>query len=201
MKKLLLLLSIIVAIPAFSQNSNGLLLGGGIGFESLSMNVNNSDYLKGKRFYSTYQYNLSLGYRFRIESFNCNKLFFDIDPLLRLQTLNNETFFPGSNTDYTTVTATAHDINFQLAVSPSANYKLFNGLYVGLGIEPTWNIITNGKHFDIPVFARIGYDINHKIEFAVTYRQGFMNTIDKNVFDKGRTSDLNISVFIPFHIK
>lgn len=198
MKSVLVFCFLLFSCSVFAQTEHGLLIGGGIGFENISINSNNPDFQKGQRFNSTYKYNLFVGYKFRFENQRNDQLFFDIDPLLRLQTLENETFFPGSSADYTSVTALAKDINFQLGVASSLNYKLFNSFFAGIGIEPTWNIVTEGKHFDIPILVRIGYQFSRKIELDITYRYGFLNTIDKQLFEKGRMSDVNLSIFIPF---
>lgn len=186
-----------VSITCMAQSQSGLLLGAGIGFESLSPNTSNSEYKKGTQFDCSYNYNVQLGYRFRFQNPTHERLFFDIDPLMKLQVMKDRTFYPGSSSDYTSVTAEATDINFQIALSPSINYRLFNRFYAGIGVEPTWNIVTDGKHFDIPAFARVGYSFG-KVELALTYRQGFLNVIDDAQYDKGRISDLNIGLFIPF---
>lgn len=194
-----LVLLLVAAAPCFAQSQSGILVGAGLGFESLSRNLNHPDYIVDRvQFHSNYKYNVQLGYRFRFESAKNDRLFFDVDPLLKLQTFRNTKFYPSLNDDiYRVSHVSAPDVNFQLALSPSVNYKLFKGLYAGIGVEPTWNMVTEGKHFDIPVFGRLGYNINGIIEFAVTYRQGFLNVIDDKAFTKGRTSDLNIGIYIP----
>ncbi len=192
---------LLIVVSAYSQNQSGLLIGGGIGFEHTTPNLKNTDYLKGMRFSDSYKYNVELGYRFRFAQFACERLFIDVDPLLRLQTFKSKSFSPGTGSDYNSgpVIAEANNANFQLALSPSVNFRLIDGFYVGAGFEPTWNIVTDGKHFDIPVFGRLGYDFG-RVGLAVTYRQGFLNVINDRTFDKGRTSSLNFSLFVPFHI-
>lgn len=201
-KKLLIICFLIVSIHSYSQLRTGILVGGGIGLEqNLSVNKNNTEFLKGVQFKDTYLYNVLLGYRFRFENQSHKNLFFDIDPLLKLQTFKSSDFEPGNTNDYTSVTKEAHYLNFQLAVSASANYKIFKELYVGLGIEPTWNIVTDGKPFDIPILGKIGYNFNNKVDISLTYRQGFTNTINDSKYSKGRTSDIYLSIFIPFTVR
>lgn len=110
-------------------------------------------------------------------------------------------FVPGDGNIYTSVTKESHFVNFSFAVSSSVNYSIIKGLYAGFGIEPTWNIVTDAKPFDIPIFGRVGYNVNNKIDFAITYKQGFTNVINDNRYSKGNVSDLNLSIFIPFTLK
>ena len=95
-----------------------------------------------------------------------------------------------------------HDANLALSLSPSVNYRLVKGLYVGMGIEPTWYMVptNDGKKFDIPLVWKVGYNINNKIDLAINYRLGFTNVIDDRIYKKGHISDLNLSIFIPFTI-
>lgn len=69
---------------------------------------------------------LLVGVGIGFENIKHDKLFFDVDPLIKLQTFKNVSFFPGSSDDYTSVIAKAQDVNFQLAISPSINYKVFS---------------------------------------------------------------------------
>lgn len=191
----------VVSVHCFSQSQSGLLVLAVILSNPIPAPTNNPEFLEGKQFNSSYNYNLQIGYRFRFENPRHDRIFFDVDPLIKLQTFKNVSFSPGTSADYTSVTAEARDINFQLAVSPSVNYLFFKRVYLGMGVEPTWNIVTEGKHFDIPVFGRIGYSLKGKMELAVTYRHGFLNVIDDSKYNKGRISDLSVGIFIPFYIK
>lgn len=199
--KIMMLFSLLTISTCFSQNQSGIIFGGGLGFETIAQNSQHKDMKNGELFDSSYNYNFQLGYRFRFGDFPNAKLFFDIDPLIKLQTLKNKTFYLNTNEEYASVMVESHDINFQLAVSPTINYKLFKTLYIGIGIEPTWNIVTEGKAFDFPVVGRIGYSFKGKVELALTYRQGLVNTVNKNLYKKGLLSDLNIGFFIPLHTK
>lgn len=201
MKRLVMLICFLtVSFHSFAQLRTGLLVGGGMGFENTSINKHAEEYSSGVRFDDDHVCDFLVGYRFRFENKIHSKLFFDIDPLLKLQVFQDRTYYSGTST-HVFVAVEAKDINFQLAASLSANYKIVCGLYAGLGLEPTWNIVTEGKHFDAPVLGRIGYNINNKIDFAVTYRQGFTNTVNTSRYSKGRTSDLWLSIFIPFTCK
>lgn len=202
LKFILLYCFLALSLNSFSQIRTGLLIGGGIGFEQgISVDKNNTEFLNGTLFSDTYSYNALLGYRFRFENRTHNNLFFDVDPVLKLQTFLSSDFVPGDGNIYTSVTKESHFVNFSFAVSSSVNYSIIKGLYAGFGIEPTWNIVTDAKPFDIPIFGRVGYNVNNKIDFAITYKQGFTNVINDNRYSKGNVSDLNLSIFIPFTLK
>ena len=158
MKRLVIymVLSCFPLLSGMAQVRHGLLFGAGIGFENLKMDTKSADYLNGIRWNDEYDYNFHLGYRFRFEEAEKGKWFFDVDPLMRLQKLKSYTFYPEKGPkDYGDMSVETNDLNFQIALSVSANYKFFKELYVGAGIEPTANIVTNGKHFDIPVVGKI----------------------------------------------
>lgn len=215
MKKIISLIAILSSVlttGAYSQNKSGLLFGAGVGFESTALDPN-SKYIAHKIYsYFNYKYNGYLGYRFRFETKDQGKLFFDIDPMLKLQVINIEDLSYFSAKDNQTIpyssnpylffnVAEKNTVNLQFSVASSLNYKLTDKLYAGIGVEPTWNIVTEqGKRFDVSAIGRVGYDFK-VLELALTYRHGFINVMDKYRFDKARTSDLNISVFIPLRIK
>lgn len=199
-----MILFVLSVHTGYSQLRTGLLVGGGLGFErNLSPNLNNplifEEIQNGVKFLSEYQFNLMLGYRFRMENRRYKKWFYDVDPLI------NAKVFKSTKEYYTNGvqggSVIAHDMNLSFAVFSSINYKLVKGLYAGIGVEPTWYIASEGKAFDIPLLWKIGYNVNNKIDFAINYRLGFTNSVDSKTFQKGQISDLNISVFIPFTLK
>lgn len=87
------------------------------------------------------------------------------------------------------------------------NYKIFKGLKLGLGFEPTiyWGDMYNdhsknigGSKFDCPLLLRAGYDLK-RIGFAVTYKNGFTNLYKNPYVYKAKDRDLLFSIFIPLH--
>lgn len=195
----MILLSSVGTFNASAQLRTGLLVGGGLGFErnvnSYTLEEEGTQSLV--RYLSDYQFDLQLGYRFRIENPKNKKLFYDIDVLLNTKVFKEvKQYYSMSGEENGGVTA--HDANGALALSPSINYTLVKGFYAGIGVEPTFYFVSEGKKFDIPIVWKVGYNINNKIDFAVNYRLGLTNTIDSRTFEKGQVSDLNISVFIPF---
>jgi len=201
---LFLLVLTFVSVETFAQVKTGLLIGGGLGFEQgLKINKNYPPILKkGAYIDDNYQYDGLLGYRIRFENKEHQSLFFDVDPLVNLKVYESKDYYPKDEIPYGPPSwIKSHNVNFSFAISSSINYKIISGLYIGAGIEPTWNIITDGKTFDAPILGRIGFNANNKIDFALTYRQGLTNSLNDNRYTKGRVSDINISVFIPFTSK
>jgi len=201
---LFLLVLTFVSVETFAQVKTGLLIGGGLGFEQgLKINKNYPLILKdGAYIDDNYQYNGLLGYRIRFENKKYQSIFFDVDPLVNLKVYESKDYYPKDETNYgSPAWIKSHNVNFSLAVSSSVNYRITSSLYIGAGIEPTWNIVTDGKHFDAPVLGRIGYNCHGKVDFALTYKQGFTNVINTDRYTKGRISDLSLSVFVPFKSK
>lgn len=203
MKKLLSGFIIIInCVCSYAQTQSGILFGGGLGFENTSLDKSNPTYIKGKVFSDSYSYSTFLGYRFRFENVSNKNLFFDIDPLMKLQVFKSSIIpLLYQNPPYSEIIEESHKVNYALAISSSINYRISGGLYIGAGIEPTWNIVTDGKHLDAPVLGRIGYNCHGKVDFALTYKHGFTNVINTDRYTKGRISDLSLSVFIPFKSK
>lgn len=196
MKKHLLFLFLLVAMSSNAQLRTGLLVGAGLGFDrNVAPNMNNPYVLekiaKGTKLFEDYKFNLQLGYRFRFEDKKHTKWFYDIGPIINTKIFKSKDVMEGGRVE-------ANDLNLSLALSSSVNYKIVKGLYVGIGLEPTWYVVSDGKKFDIPILWKVGYNINNKIDLSVNYRFGFTNTIDIEKFRKGQVSDCNISVFIPF---
>lgn len=203
MKKYLLILFLMTSLTGYAQLRTGLLVGGGLGFErNLSLNMNNlsiaEQNLTGTKFLNDYKFHALLGYRFRIENSKHQRWFYDIDPFV------NAKAFEGVTKDYIdgefAGSASGYDVSLSFAISSSVNYKIYKGLYGGIGLEPTFHIVSEGGMFDIPIVWKVGYNINNKIDLAVNYRLGLTNTIDSRTFEKGQVSDLNISIFIPFTV-
>lgn len=95
MKKHLLFLFLLVAMSSHAQLRTGLLVGGGLGFDrNVAPNMKNPDIIekvaKGTKLFEDYKFNLQLGYRFRIEDKKHTRWFYDIDPLVNAECLNQK---------------------------------------------------------------------------------------------------------------
>jgi len=105
------------------------------------------------------------------------------------------------NSTFTDFTDESKQLNV-LSLNGVVNYKIWKGLSVGIGMEPTWylntkiadNIVSNA--LDFPLVVKTGY--NFKImEVSLSYKYGF-ESIYKGVITKEAVPrDLRLSVFVP----
>lgn len=90
-----------------------------------------------------------------------------------------------------------------LALNGVFNYKIWKGIRLGAGIEPTfyWNTKywDNLKKtaFDVPLVVKAGYDFNF-MEVSLSYKHG-LKPIMEGVGHayKAKTRDVQLSVFLP----
>lgn len=89
-------------------------------------------------------------------------------------------------------------------MNATVNYRIWKGLSIGLGIEPTV-FFNSGKLryndasktvFDFPVLVKVGYELKN-IGFAVSYKQGFKALYDNYMLNSEKNKELQISVFVP----
>lgn len=199
MKKIILLLLLVVSTNCMAQLETGLLISGGFGsVANTSLQLNNPSVvqvLKDNGRYSLDNHiNAAIGYRFRLHNPRHNAFFYDFDILAGLKTMKFRTYYDGESA---LVSTSASDLFCPVSISASFNYKIVKGLYAGVGIAPT-AIFASKTMFDIPAIARVGYNINNKIEFAVNYQYSMLNAFKTSEYDGGRFSEWNISVYIPF---
>lgn len=201
MKNILLLLLLLLSANGMSQLKTGLLLNGGSGnVRGVVPKMNNLDVdnilNKGGCLSVKDKWSLGLGYRFRLASPQQEKIFYDLDLLLGIKAMDFQKYQKGEGIS---MSSSGTDLYFSTSVAASLNFVLIKGLYVGAGVEPSCFYLSPPKAvFDIPVFAKIGYNVNDKIEFAFTYKVGLLNTIKTKEVKTGYISDWNLSVFIPF---
>ena len=214
MKKILFLLLLCMmtgTAGAQRKVSSGLLVSGGLGFDREAVEYGGYDMwgiFAGiydyplERYSSDYRGNLSLGYRFRIEPDKNPGFFWDIDLLLNAKFFKDVNCYCEEVAEYSYVPAfwtEAKTLRLSMAVSPSINYRILEHLYTGIGVEPT--LYFAGKRiFDAPLVLKVGYQVG-KLDFALTYRVGFTKVASNELVPYGKVSDLNLSVFIPFHVK
>ncbi|MDR1406482.1 MAG: hypothetical protein LBJ23_00365 [Tannerella sp.] len=93
---------------------------------------------------------------------------------------------------------------FRLSFNPTFNYKVYGGLYAGLGVEPSASLTFKSgdasnsfSTFDVPLTARAGYDFKYA-DVSFNYKYGFLDVMDTDYFSSGKVRRWQIQVFIPF---
>ena len=72
---------------------------------------------------------------------------------------------------------------------------VMKGLHIGVGLQPTY-YIWETKTFDIPVLAKVGYNLGFA-ELAFSYKQGLVKNNKISPFKDSRFSNWQFSVYIP----
>ena len=123
--------------PFFREfiNKSGILLSGGAGTLDNEFVSPMTAGQIGRSFDLEYNYDLHLGYRYRLRQNDW--LFWDLDALFGIKSFRKG-ILTGYGSTYVTCANGDRHLNYYLALSPSANAFLYKGLYAGIGIEPTW---------------------------------------------------------------
>ena len=189
----------LVAISSFSQErliSSGLLLSGGAG----TLDYEFVDDLKpdrlGESFDDTYNYDLHLGYRFRLRQNHW--LFWDLDALLGMKSIQKGRLLDFSEI-YTQYQVGKRHLNYYIALSPSLNASIYKGLYAGVGAEPTayfYRSVDSGMGFDLPVTLKIGYDLGC-VSIEGSAKIGLLRHSVENLLERNRKKEFLLSIYIP----
>jgi len=212
-KTSIILLFLFSSLYGYGQFKSGFILSGGKG--SISNVVFIDPYadlektVNIEQQYCKYKFDATLGYKFRIAPQN-KPVFYDIDLYVGLRRFNtgftaNGEIFPSNGDSYELVNEEWHKQHDYLSFSlnPSWNYRLVKGLYAGVGIEPTMYRYRSSMYmykrwkFDLPLTAKIGYYLKF-IDFSVSYKHGFFDTMNHNVLEPAKFRNWQLSVFIPF---
>ena len=205
MKKLVLLLCVcaLTSYVSAQEVKSGFFVAGSYGIiwdeapKSSIMNLSWED--------NSSAWGISAGYRWRLMPKE-KPFFFDIDAFLTYKRAKYKFGFLPENYDPSDpnkkydITPAIKDNYFSLSLSPSFNYKIYKGLYAGVGIEPTLYYIKKADShwkFDLPVTARVGYDFDF-IDIAIGYKYGLFNSINSDYFSSGKMGCWQVQVFIPF---
>ncbi|MDR1406483.1 MAG: hypothetical protein LBJ23_00370 [Tannerella sp.] len=91
---------------------------------------------------------------------------------------------------------------FRIAFNPTFNYKVYDGWYAGIGIEPTYYMVlqsgeTAFSKFDIPLTARVGYDFKY-MDVSFNYTHGLCDIMNPDYYSSGKIRRWQIQLFIPF---
>lgn len=189
----------LVTIPSFSQErliSSGLLLSGGAGtLDNEFVDDLKADRL-GESFDNTYNYDLHLGYRFRLRQNHW--LFWDLDALLGMKSLQKGTLLDFSEI-YTQCQVGKRHLNYYVALSPSLNASIYKGLYIGVGAEPTayfYRSTDSGMGFDLPATLKIGYDLGC-VSIEGSVKMGLLRHSVENLLERNRRKEFQLSIYIP----
>lgn len=193
------LLCIVSSIQLSAQVSSGIIAGGGIG----NMDTKYQKFIPanktGAKYEGDYNYDLYLGYRFRIQQ-AATPFFYDLDARFGTMSITDVSYMGVSKTSIQEKDM-GNNQKYYFAIGTMANVKVFKGLSAGIGLEPTYYFAQQHRNkysprFDIPVVARIGYDFGN-FEVSLSAKYGLIRNSLKGVLDSNRREALMLSVYIP----
>ena len=198
MKKLILLLFLSLPVAVFGQQASkgsGIIVGIGGGhisshtpsiYGDLAVDKNNSS-LDQKVV-------MEAGYRFRLVP-RKGRFFYDVDALFGYSKSDYKINYlsTDNNTAYGEASGDQQNLSFSLA--GTCNYRIVKGLHIGVGLQPTY-YIWETKTFDIPVLAKVGYNLGFA-ELAFSYKQGLVKNNKISPFKDSRFANWQFSVYIP----
>ena len=189
------------SINAQQKLTHGILLGAGGGsFSNVETFISDNNVRRSL----TYKYNLLLGYKLKICD-DAKPYFFDMNMSFGIKPYDDY-YYRKYDEEETSggISAMFHTNNLMLlnlSFNSSFNYKIYKGLYTGIGLTPTiyMNRGTAKKYaFDIPLSAKIGYDLKF-IGISIGYNYGMLNTLKLNKdYSKGMIREWQAQIFIPF---
>jgi hypothetical protein len=204
MKNVLLLLLIVGG--AFVTNAqtiveSGLLLNGGTG--SLSPAGATLPGVPARWTTLDYKYNLSAGYRFRLQPSPSSRWFLDLDANAGLKQWDwkDELFATSSGNPYDyPVKETSFRYLF-ISAGGTVNHPVVGGLSIGAGLEAVYYRNLKGEgarsRFDLPLAGKIVYDFG-PVEVGLQYKYGLLNAVRTDYIGSSKVRDWQVSVFIPF---
>lgn len=192
-------LCLVCSIQVGAQISSGVIVGGGIGALDTKYKKLIPATGLGSVYESSYNYDLYVGYRFRIQQPNL-PFFYDLDARFGTMSIT-ETSFQGQQAHVIKEKELGNNQKYYFALGAMANVHIYKGLNLGVGVEPTYYFVHqhNNKvspRFDIPVVAKIGYDFG-PFELALSGKLGLFRNSKKGVLDSNRREALMLSVYIP----
>lgn len=191
------------SISCFAQSgvnfTSGLLVGGGAGTLDYEFEKPLHRNQIGDKFDDTYNYDLHLGYRFRLRQDHW--LFWDLDALFGIKSIQKAALLDFSDI-YVSYQKEEKKLNYYIALSPSANARLYKGLYVGVGVEPTWYFYRSadkGMGFDLPVTPKIGYQFR-LFSLEASAKIGLLRHSVENLLEHNRRKEFQLSLYIPLSL-
>jgi hypothetical protein len=91
------------------------------------------------------------------------------------------------------------------SLNGTINYRIYSGLYAGLGIEPTYYLKTdklkgnsNKQVIDFPLVFALGYEFNNGMKLSASYKHGFKSLYENYYTNNPKSNrELGVSLFIP----
>lgn len=181
---------------AFAQNSSGVLIGGAAGTLDNSFVSDLKVYQLGRSFDETYNYDLHVGYRYRL--WQTSRLFWDLDALVGLKSIQKGDL-TGFSDGYTQYRVGKRHLDYYIALSPTANLPIYKGLFAGVGIEPTAYVYRSkdsGMGFDLPAVFKVGYDFG-LLGIEASVKVGLLRHSMDGLLEKNRKKEFQLSLYVP----
>jgi hypothetical protein len=158
---------------------------------------------------------LSVGYRLRFKKPAPQSFHFDLDINAGAKSVKRSTFLgkDGYGTDWWTPDVPLSDqyyfyskLHYYASIGGTFNFSIVKNFSVGLGFEPTRYFYPNDdfmlyRNYDLPVVAKIAYNLKF-VEIGITGKYGLFSVTElPRESKKGRFSDIQLSVFVPFRAR
>lgn len=192
------LLFTIIAVHAQVKLETGLLIGGGKG------NTSESLYNDFAVFFKDYnvknKLHFSLGYRFRLKPVN-SRFFYDLDLNAGIRSFNHNYYHQNNSQEWEYHSGSAQTYIYG-SFAGTANYKIYKGLSVGLGLEPRYYFFQSGDKakspaIDIPIITKLAYNFRF-IEVGFAYKPTVFKALEVGGVKSLRFNDWQLSLYIPF---
>ncbi|MGM9759178.1 MAG: hypothetical protein ACI30I_03570 [Parabacteroides sp.] len=179
-----------------AQTESGLLIGGGGGTFNHSFSTPIPADQIGKTFDEKYAFDLHLGYRFRIQQ--SKSFFWDMDALLGWENYQ-KAIYNGLQDGFVNYKEGERSKNLYMALSPTFNWQVYQGLYVGTGIVPTlyfYRSKDDNWHFDLPAELKLGYRFHH-VSLEAACKINLLKQAQAPLLDRNRKTAFQLSLYLP----
>lgn len=188
-------------LTGYSQVTSGILIGGGAGTLNTKFENNIPSTRIGTIFDGTYNYDLHLGYRFRIQQ--TERFFWDLDALVGMKCLK-KSILTATQTNsvhpgYVAYNDLYRDYNYYIGVLPTFNVKMYKGLHAGVGIQPTFVFYrskSDNCDFALPAVVKLGYDFG-PLSLEASGKFGLLRDGVKDVISRNRAKEFQLSIYVP----
>ncbi|MDL2247229.1 hypothetical protein LJC05_00670 [Bacteroides sp. OttesenSCG-928-J23] len=187
------------SLSAQTGLETGIVIGGGKGNISTDLHPGFSEFTQLDM---TNKVHFVLGYRFRLKPVT-SSFFFDLDLNAGIKLWGYEPYAKSVDSSGGRAHSPGPDCTYIYgSFAATANYLVYNGLSVGVGVEPRYYFYQSGSEMntpaiDVPVLTKLSYNFRF-IELGFTYKLGIFNTLKNSYINSLRFNDWQLSVFIPF---